>query len=175
MLKSKQILYLDQSCLVSVRSIVMSYLILNIMGIDSGGFTFISEAHGSTSWIDHCVCTGQAHAIISAINVFYRTQSSDHFALSICIDISIVSMLDMHGPDYRSTLNCGKASDSKRSAYTDKCSEQLGNIHIPREAICCSLASCGDVSHIHSIASLYSDVVNCLHCATKRCYPYNYV
>ena len=65
------------------------------MGIDSGSFTYISEAHGSTSWIDHCVCTSQAHASISVINVIYDTQSSDHFPLSICIDISIVPVLDM--------------------------------------------------------------------------------
>ena len=35
-----------------------SYVISDIehLGIDSGSFTFFSEAHGSTSWIDHCVC-----------------------------------------------------------------------------------------------------------------------
>ena len=68
-------------------------------------------------------------------------------------------------------LNWGKASDSERSAYTDKCSEILGNIHIPREAVCCSLASCDDVSHTHSIASLYSDIINCLHCAASGVIP----
>ena len=26
-------------------------------GADSGSFTFVSEAHGTTSWIDHCLCT----------------------------------------------------------------------------------------------------------------------
>ena len=35
-----------------------SYVISDIehLGIESGSFTFISEAHGSTSRIDHCVC-----------------------------------------------------------------------------------------------------------------------
>ena len=57
------------------------YVISDIehLGIDSGSFTYISEAHGSTSWIDHCVYTSQAHSSISAINVNYDTQSSDHF------------------------------------------------------------------------------------------------
>ena len=98
-------------------------------------------------------------------------QSSDHVPLSICIDINIVPMLDMQGSDSQSTLNWGKASDSERSAYTDNCSELLGNIQLPREAACCSLASCDDVSHIHSIASLYSDIVNCLHCAASGVIP----
>ena len=73
----------------------------------------------------------------------------------ICIDISIVPVLDIHGPDYQSTLNWGKASDSERSAHTDKCSELLGNIHLPREAVCCSLAACDDViSNIHVFQSM---------------------
>ena len=57
------------------------YVISDIehQGIDSGSFTYISEAYGSTSWIDHCVYTSQAHSSISAINVNYDTQSSDHF------------------------------------------------------------------------------------------------
>ena len=80
-------------------------------------------------------------------------------------------MLDMQGSDSQSTLNWGKASDSERSAYTDNCSELLGNIQLPREAVCCSLASRDDVSHIHSIASLYSDIVNCLHCAASGGIP----
>ena len=49
--------------------------------------------------------------------MLYDTQSSDHFPLFICIDISIVPVLDMRGPDSQSTLNWGKASDSERSSY----------------------------------------------------------
>ena len=114
------------------------YVISDIehLGIDGGSFTYISEAHGSTSWIDHCVCTSQAHSSISDINVNYDTQSSDNFPLSICIDINIVPMLDMQGSDSQSTLNWGKAYDSERSAYTDNCSELLGNIQLP----CCQPA-----------------------------------
>ena len=93
------------------------------------------------------------------------------FPLSICIDINIVPMLDMQGSDSQSTLNWGKASDSERSACTDNCSELLGNIQLPRAAVCCSLASCDYVSHIHSIASLYSDIVNCLYCAASDVIP----
>ena len=30
-----------------------------ILGADSNVFTYFSEAHGITSWIDHCIPTGQ--------------------------------------------------------------------------------------------------------------------
>ena len=149
MLKSMLILYFGSE--LSSFCTEHRYVIYDIehVGIDSGSFiTYTSEAHGSTSWIDHCICTGQAHASISAINAIYDTQSAGHFPLSICIDIGNVSVLDMHGSDYQSTLNWGKASDSERSAYTDICSELLGNIHLPREAVCRSLASCDDIRYI---------------------------
>ena len=129
MLKSMQILYLDQSCLVFVRTmIVMSYLILNIWVLRAvvllSSVKRMGLPHGLiTVYVGP---TGQAHASISSIIVIYDIQSSDHFPLSICIDISIVPMLDMHSPGSRPMLNWGKVSASERSAYTDKCSELLG-------------------------------------------------
>ena len=85
--------------------------------------------------------------------------------------IKYVKHLDVANAVKSLAINWGKASDSERSAYTDNCSELLGNIQLPREAVCCSLASCDDISHIHSIASLYSDIVNCLHCAASGVIP----
>ena len=47
-----------------------SYVISDIehLGIDSGSFTFISEAHGSTSWIDH----GTAYVRVRLMPVFLQ-------------------------------------------------------------------------------------------------------
>ena len=35
------------------------YIISDVdkFGLESGAFTYLSESHGTTSWIDHCVCT----------------------------------------------------------------------------------------------------------------------
>ena len=92
MLKSMLILYLYESCLVSVRNMDMSYVILNIWVLTAvvllTSVKRMDLHHGLIT-----ACTGQAHASISAINVIYDTQSSDHFPLSICIDISSVPCL----------------------------------------------------------------------------------
>ena len=72
----------------------LGYVITDIDHLDtqminissSGSFTYISESHGSISWIDHCVCTDQAHASISAVAIDYDMHSSDHVSLSICIN-----------------------------------------------------------------------------------------
>ena len=32
------------------------------LGAHSGSFAFVSEAHGTTSWLDHCLCTNYSGA-----------------------------------------------------------------------------------------------------------------
>ena len=32
-----------------------------------GGYTFVSSAHNTTSWLDHVVCTTNAHVLLSLI------------------------------------------------------------------------------------------------------------
>ena len=68
-------------------------------------------------------------------------------------------------------LNWSKASARDKSAYTDKCAELLGNIKLPREAVCCCNTSCEDGSHIEDIQCLYSNIVNCLHSAASDYIP----
>ena len=63
----------------------MCYLILTTLGLTVVHLPkVVSEAHGTTSWIDHCVCTTQAHASLVGVNIGYGMQSSDHFPLSMC-------------------------------------------------------------------------------------------
>ena len=138
----------------------------------------MSEAHGTTSWIDHCLCTTQAHASLVGVNIDYGMQSSDHFPLSICIDVEYVPRLESESVPTQSMLNWSKASPRDKSAYTVKCADLLGNIKLPREAVCCCNTSCEDGSHIediqclyYNIKCLYYNIVNCLHIAASDSIP----
>ena len=55
---------------------------MELLGRNSGTLTFYSESHHVTTWIDHCVCSWQAHTSISDINILYDIQCSDHFPIS---------------------------------------------------------------------------------------------
>ena len=137
----------------------------------SGSFTFVSEAHGTTPWLDHCLCTTQAHAGIVDVNIDYGMQSSDHFPISICIDVKSVPRLDSESVPTQSRLNWSKASARDKSAYTVKCAELLGNIKLPLEAVCCCNTSCEDGSNIEDIQCLYYNIVTCLHSAAPDYIP----
>ena len=53
-------------------------------------FTYVSEAWGSTSWLDHRVATKDGNNIITSISVDYDCHLSDHFPLNInvCCDLA---------------------------------------------------------------------------------------
>ena len=44
-------------------------------------FTYVSDAHGSRSWLDHVLCTHSSHSYVSDMVINYDCVSSDHFHL----------------------------------------------------------------------------------------------
>ena len=143
-----------------------SYVLSDVdrLGCCSDSFTFLSEAHGTTPCIDHCVCTEQAHSSITEVSICYDMQSSYHFLIYICIDVNYVPRMYCAYIPPQSRLNWSKASADDRSIYRDTYAELLGTIELPQNAVCCSNTSCKDVSHIEGTNDLYCCIVNALHC-----------
>ena len=54
--------------------------------LSSDSYTFISQAHHTTSWLDHCISTVSGESIISNVYIVDDIVCSDHFLL--CIDIN---------------------------------------------------------------------------------------
>ena len=48
-------------------------------------FTFVSQAHGTTSWLDHCITTASGKSITSNVSIIDDIVCSDHYP--ICIEI----------------------------------------------------------------------------------------
>ena len=53
-------------------------------------FTYVSDAHGSRSWLDHVLCTHSSHSSVSDMVINYDCVSSDHFPLSFTISIKLL-------------------------------------------------------------------------------------
>ena len=49
-------------------------------------FTFVSQAHGTPSWLDHCASTTSGKSLLSNVVIIDNEVCSDHFPL--CIDIN---------------------------------------------------------------------------------------
>ena len=61
---------------------------------------YCSDAHYTTLWLDHFLCTHSAHSFISRIEVPYHFISSDHHPIAICINIPVTGMSDADDVDY---------------------------------------------------------------------------
>ena len=46
--------------------------------LPTDSFTYLSDAHGSTSWIDHCASKSSAHEAIESIKILQKLIISDH-------------------------------------------------------------------------------------------------
>ena len=55
-------------------------------GRTSGMFTHVSNAHGSTSWLDHVICSRDMQAKLQSVSILDMLPSSDHVPLSAVFD-----------------------------------------------------------------------------------------
>ena len=72
---------------ISYTLIISDYI---TYGQDSGQFTYVSDAHHRTSWLDHIVCSHDIYYKLTFIKILDKLPSSDHLPLSACICIPLV-------------------------------------------------------------------------------------
>ena len=51
---------------------------------------YVSDAHHSTSWLDHVICSSNMHSAIGGINVVDKLPSSDHLPLVVTFSMKVV-------------------------------------------------------------------------------------
>ena len=121
--------------------------------LPSSSFTFISQAHFTTSWLDHCITTAAGRSIISDAYITDNVVCSDHFQLTVNVLCNIDPKFDC---DFKmKQVNLPKwrtASDLDKSDYTICTNKKLSTICIPINALLCKQSNC--TSHCKNIDSL---------------------
>jgi len=136
-----------------------------LLGRESGTHTYVSDAHSTTSWLDHYVCSTSMRANICDLEVLDKLPSSDH--LPITAVVSFPGGVPVQNPgkspvsDTRTqTKTCQwyKAAPVDISRYAHLTMMRLNDIHIPVAALTCTDARCQNVSHVSDMDTMYSDV-----------------
>ena len=52
-------------------------------GRESGEYTYVSDAHNTTSWLDHVLCSHDISTKLSSLRILNKFPSSDHLPMSI--------------------------------------------------------------------------------------------
>ena len=101
-------------------------------------------------------------------------QSSDHYPLSICVDVNNIPKVETTMQHSTVKCNWGKATDSQLSEYTTNCETLLrSDVSLDCEAIYCTNTAWSDHNHKHSIEKLYGSIVSSLHNAADGIIPTN--
>lgn len=145
----------------------LSCIDVELLGEGSGTYTFISDAHGSSSWLDHCVVTESAKQVVTNISVIYDTLWSDHFPLVVECNLNLSKhKLAQLTQGANSGVVWGNRDDEQVGWYTSECHNHLKNIDFPKEFINCADNYCRDPEHRHVLDRLYSDIVTALRTAS---------
>jgi exonuclease III len=149
-------------------------------GSTSDTFTYVSDAHFTTSWLDHYICSFSMHNNISEIKITDKLPCSDHLPLSVVFshdgdidnDIANRDNDNIHH-SHNQTCNWHKATPEDIIRYEHTTKTFLCNIRIPLEALSCTDSRCDSIKHRNGIDHMYTEVCDALHRASALTIPTN--
>jgi len=139
-------------------------------------FTYSSNDHSCTSWIDHILCTKSMNDIIAEVKVLYDHISSDHKPLSISF-ANLLESVDCNiskTDTVVSTQRCWNAVDDLTKLYYSTYLDQLlQSVPVPSDLqLClCTSNSCAECNHHQSIIDYYNQIMWCVESAVNVFVP----
>ena len=130
--------------------------------LSNNTYTYTSYSCGTTSWLDHVLCTADAKLYTSCLDVRYDCVLSDHHPIIGKIDLNIITACQAErGCDLNSTLHRDKLSDIAVRHYERQTERVFNNLNIP-DGMKCSDPNCQNPGHINDIDSFYDNIFTVL-------------
>ena len=114
-----------------------SLFISDTLSLPADEFTFISLAHGTTSWLDHILSSRFMHEKIKDIKILHGLIGSDHCPLQFSLDVGKLPTFENIDCEKKTILDWSRLSDADVMKYTNDTDRNLRSIVIPNEAILC--------------------------------------
>ena len=112
--------------------------------LPNDSFTYLSPAHGTTTWIDHVVSSHGFHQSIVDIQILHNYIISDHRPLLVVIECSSLAGLNNVEPDEHATekVKWQKVSQTQKENYCEMTKMILAQIPPPFETLECRDFTC---------------------------------
>jgi hypothetical protein len=133
-----------------------------LINADADRFTYMSEAHGTVSWIDHIVSTISAHEIIRNIEVLYNFVTSDHLPVCMEIALDLVHLDICQSSNSVSSIKWDALGDQDLTEFKENSDKLLAEVHINHALLLCNNIECSDPSHLSAINRLYNEIAESL-------------
>jgi len=131
-------------------------------------FTYISNAHNKTSWIDHLVSTFSVHQAMFNMDVLTECIISDHRAGAVSIQCSHLPELDDEViVPQPSGIDWLKVTAQEREDYYHASKNLLDQQQAPTEVRHCQIFKCTDEKYLEEIENLYAELTSALHASAS--------
>ena len=128
---------------------------MNWWARNSGFYTYVSDAHHSTSWLDHVICSSNLHNAIGSIYVVDKLPSSDHLPLGVTFAMKVVDKAHVTSAhEACQTTDWSNATATCKHAYAADSNMILGGVCIP-DALLFKHVHCNNPDHIAAIDDFY--------------------
>lgn len=136
--------------------------------LPSDSYTYVSEAWNTTSWLDHCVCTADAHEGIENVEILYGMATVDHMPVSVTLNVESLPMLTQYDDNTSDgKVEWAKLTECDLQYYHYLTEMSLGNILVPYDALMCDNINCASPEHCDDLCNMYNQVVAGLNDASK--------
>lgn len=147
-----------------------SLTIADVEALPNDSYSCVSEAHNTTSWLDHALVSSNSSEAITSIDILYEYIISDHRPMSIVINVGDLPRVTVKQPTNQSPttiIRWNKLTENDLAKYKQRTELLLSALNLPIEALVCdgTCDSCCD--HRVQIEKYYDDIVSCLSEAGK--------
>ena len=137
----------------------------------SDTFTYVSQSHNTTSWLDHCITTGAGKSIVTRMDIVDNIVCSDHLPLCMEIKCDIMPICNStFTKESRDVCKWNLAGEKEKLMYKSYTNELFSHINIPVDALLCTNVHCKE--HVSDIDYFYTCIINCIQSAEKECIPF---
>ena len=138
-----------------------------VFGRTSGTFTYVSDAHNSTSWLDHFICSHGVQSLVTDIHIIDKLPSSDHLPVGLVVSACVISDKHNSVPEKKQQVKqCPifkwtEANDFDIRKYGNSTAAHMGKVQIP-ESFTCTNCNCSENLHRNDINKLLDEICSAL-------------
>ena len=146
---------------------------VDLLGSLNGTYTFVSASHGTSSWLDHRICSPNLHSLIRSISVEYAICVTNHMPLIVDFMFCSATLLAQEPVISNQPMPCWESVTQRQVIlFNDSVRRALGPLLLSDinilQTTC--ISNCDDNSHIDSLAHCYKELTEAVTDSGVRCF-----
>lgn len=135
----------------------------NVLPPDS--FTYVSDSHGSTSWLDHVLMSPGISSVCTCVRILYENIISDHRPISFSLNLGDLPRAEILRPTATMKVNWSLLTRDDLAAYSEAVYNRLSGVIIPIAALRCE--GCSHQLHHDDMRTYFKRICETMTQAAK--------